>query len=419
MSSFLDRLGVPRRINAAGTLTRLGGALMAPEVLEAMREAASSSVDMAELQSAASRRIAALTGAEAGLVTSGASAGLTLATAACLAGWDAARMAALPDTARMPARMLMLRTHRNSYDHAVRLAGAQIVDVGHNDRGTGAGVRGVEPWEIESAVDAQTAGFVFVAGAGGAAGTGALPVVVEVMHRHGLPVVVDAAAQLPPAAHLRRFVEQGADLVVFSGGKALGGPQASGLLLGRRALVGSALLQMMDMDVHPATWAPAELVDTARLRGTPLHGIGRGFKVGKEEVAGLLCALERFVACDETARAEAWTQRLRAIAAGLNGAPRLQAVLLEARPGGRAVPALELTVGAGGRGDPAAAAALCRQLQAQDRPVHLAEDRLDEGVLLVNPIALAPQDDAALVAGLRAALAQGAEGPGRSTASAP
>lgn len=401
MSSFLDRLGVPRRINAAGTLTRLGGSLMAPEVLEAMREAASSSVDMAELQSAASRRIAALTGAEAGLVTSGASAGLTLAAAACLAGWDAARMAALPDSRGMPARVLMLRTHRNSYDHALRLAGAQIVDIGHNDRGAGAGVRGVEPWEIESAIDAQTAAFVFVAGASGGA---SLAAVAEVMHRHGLPLIVDAAAQLPPASNLRRFVAEGADLVVFSGGKAIGGPQASGLLIGRRALVGSALLQMMDMDVHPATWAPAALVDTGRLRGTPLHGIGRGFKVGKEEIAGLLCALERFAARDEAAQIDVWTQRLHAIADGLRGQPLLRAVLREAGPGGRAVPGLELQVGADGRPDPAAAAALCRRLQAQARPVHLAEDRLDEGVLAINPLALSPQDDAALVAGLVAAL---------------
>lgn len=406
MSSFLDRLGVPRRINAAGTLTRLGGSLMAPEVLEAMREAASSSVDMAELQSAASRRIAALTRAEAGLVTSGASAGLTLAAAACLAGWDAARMAALPDSRGMPARVLMLRTHRNSYDHALRLAGAQIVDVGHNDRGTGAGVRGVEPWEIESAIDAQTAAFVFVAGASGGA---SLPAVAEVVHRHGLPLIVDAAAQLPPASNLRRFVAEGADLVVFSGGKAIGGPQASGLLIGRRALVGSALLQMMDMDVHPATWAPAALVDTGRLRGTPLHGIGRGFKVGKEEIAGLLCALERFAARDEAAQVDAWTRRLRTIAEGLRGQPLLQVELREAGPGGRAVPGLMLTVVAGQRPDPAAAATLCRRLQAQARPVHLAEDRLDEAVLAINPIALSPEDDAALVAGLVAALATSPE----------
>jgi L-seryl-tRNA(Ser) seleniumtransferase len=310
-------------------------------------------------------------------------------------------MAALPDSRGMPARVLMLRTHRNSYDHALRLAGAQIVDIGHNDRGAGAGVRGVEPWEIESAIDAQTAAFVFVAGASGGA---SLAAVAEVVHRHGLPLIVDAAAQLPPASNLRRFVAEGADLVVFSGGKAIGGPQASGLLIGRRALVGSALLQMMDMDVHPATWAPAALVDTGRLRGTPLHGIGRGFKVGKEEIAGLLCALERFAARDEAAQIDVWTQRLHAIADGLRGQPLLRAVLREAGPGGRAVPVLELQVGADGRPDPAAAAALCRRLQAQARPVHLAEDRLDEAVLAINPLALSPQDDAALVAGLVAAL---------------
>ena len=310
-------------------------------------------------------------------------------------------MAALPDTRGMPAGVLMHRTHRNTYDHAVRLAGGCIVDIGHNDRGTGAGVRSLEPWEIESALDAQTAAFVFVASP---EALPLLPTVLEVMHRHGLPVVVDAAAQLPPRENLCRFVEMGADLVVFSGGKALQGPQSTGLLIGRRDLIGSALLQMMDMDVHPATWAPAELVDTARLRGTPLHGIGRGFKVGKEEIAGLLCALERFAARDEAAQIDVWTQRLHAIADGLRGQPLLRAVLREAGPGGRAVPGLELQVGADGRPDPAAAAALCRRLQAQARPVHLAEDRLDEAVLAINPLALSPQDDAALVAGLVAAL---------------
>jgi len=153
MADIYTRLGVPRRINAAGTLTRLGGSLMDPEVLQAMVDAAGASVDIAELQSAASRAIATATGAQAGIVTSGASAALTLATAACLARWDVARMAALPDTASMPNRVLMARSHRNSYDHAVRAAGARIVDIGYNDRGTGAGIRGLEAWEITAAID--------------------------------------------------------------------------------------------------------------------------------------------------------------------------------------------------------------------------------------------------------------------------
>ena len=123
----------------------------------------------------------------------------------------------------------------------------------------------------------------------------------QTVHAHGLPVIVDAAAQLPPRDNLRRFIAAGADLVLFSGGKAIGGPQSSGILAGRRDLIGSALVQMMDMDVHPQTWSASPLIDRSALRGIPHHGIGRGFKVGKEEIAGLLTALALFTARDEAA----------------------------------------------------------------------------------------------------------------------
>ena len=386
MTDIYQRLGVARRINAAGTLTRLGGSLMEAEVLQAMREAATASVDMAELQAAASRAISAATGAQAGIVTSGAAAGLTLATAACLAGWDVARIAALPDTRAMPNRVLMARTHRNSYDHAIRAAGAQIVDIGHNDRGTGAGVRGLEAWEIDAAIDAQTVALVFVATAHTVAD---LPHVVACMHRHNLPVIVDAAAQLPPRSNLRRFIGAGADLVVFSGGKAIGGPQASGLLAGRSDLVGSALLQMLDMDVNPQTWSPPALIDRQALGGIPHHGIGRGFKVGKEEIAGLLVALERFVARDEPAAAARATDRLRVIAAALAAEPGITTRLLDADEA-TPVPLLELAV-------QGSAHALSRRLQLGDPPVHLSERLADDGILTINPQTLRPDDDAVLV----------------------
>lgn len=383
---ILSHLGVPRRINVAGTLTRLGGSLMEPEVLQAMAQAAQASVDIAGMQSAASGVIARVTGAQAGIVTSGASAGLTLATAACLAGWDVRRMAALPDTRGMPHQVLMARTHRNSYDHAIRLAGAQIVDIGHNDRGTGAGIRGLEPWEIDAAVNEQTAAMVFVATAQTADD---LPAVLDRMHGHGLPVIVDAAAQLPPRANLRRFIADGADLVVFSGGKAIGGPQSSGILAGRRDLVGSALLQMMDMDVSPQTWSPAALIDRSALQGIPHHGIGRGFKVGKEEIAGLVCALERFVARDEAAHAQALTARLQAMADALAGVAGLSTRLI---PGTDRAPIPSLELHAGAR-----AQALVGRLQAGDPPVHVGERLADAGILAIHPQTLRPEDDAVLV----------------------
>jgi D-glucosaminate-6-phosphate ammonia-lyase len=393
VQSLHERLGVVRRINGAGTLTRLGGSLMAPQVLDAMREAALASVDIAEMQTAASARIADATGAQAGIVTSGASAALTLATAACLARWDVARMAALPDTTGMPNRVLMARTHRNSYDHAIRVAGAHIVDIGHNDRGTGAGIRGLEPWEIDAAINDQTVAFVFVANEDTAA---ALPMVVQTVHAHGLPVIVDAAAQLPPRDNLRRFIAAGADLVLFSGGKAIGGPQSSGILAGRRDLIGSALVQMMDMDVHPQTWSASPLIDRTSLKGIPHHGIGRGFKVGKEEIAGLLTALQMFTTRDEAAFADSLRQRLQAMADGLAGAAPALTVRLETGAGATTIPILELQV-------TGSAQQLSQKLQHGAPPVHLGEGRMEAGTLTLNLLTVRKEDDTILVSCLLAA----------------
>jgi D-glucosaminate-6-phosphate ammonia-lyase len=243
-------LGVRPRINAAGALTRLGGAVMAPEVVAAMTAAARASVDIGELQDAASERIAQATGAEAGLVTTGAATALTLAAAAAIVRWDVAKMAALPHAGSFPHDILIPRTHRTGYAHALAASGARLVDIGHNDRGTGAGVRGLEAWEIETALSPSVVAVAFSANATSIVD---LPTVAAVCRANGIPLIVDAAAQLPPKENLKRFIAMGADLVAFSGGKALGGPQASGILAGRRDLVASALLQQLDMDVSPET----------------------------------------------------------------------------------------------------------------------------------------------------------------------
>lgn len=385
MTDIYANLGVKRRINAAGTLTRLGGSLMAPEVLDAMREAAQGSVDIGELQSAASRLVAEATGAEAGLVTSGASAALTLAAAACLTGYDIARMARLPDTRDMPNEIVVIRMHRTAYDHALRAAGATIVDIGHNDRGTGAGVRGIEGWEIEAALGPRTAAFAFTATP---ETKHDLPAVAAVCHAHGVPVIVDAAAQLPPVANLRAFIAAGADLVVFSGGKAIGGPQSTGILAGRRDLVAAALLQQLDMDVVPERWSAPDFVDRAKVPAPPHHGIGRGFKVGKEEIVGLLVALERFVGTDDLARLRSHEARLGRIADALRGA-RTAVV-----PG--KVPTLEIAADN-------AAQALAR-LATHEPPVHVGERKVAAGVLIVDLQAVRPEDDAILISALRDAL---------------
>src|ERR1700704_5262805 len=230
MNDPYKSLGVRRRINAAGALTRLGGAVMAPEVVAAMVAASGAPGDIGGLQDAASGRIAQATGAEAGLVPAGAAAALTLAAAASIARWDVAKMAALPHAEAFPHDILIPRTHRTGYARALAASGARLIDIGHNDRGTGAGVRGLEAWEIETALSPSVVAVAFSANATSLVD---LPTVAAVCRANGVPVIVDAAAQLPPKENLKRFIAMGADLVAFSGGKALGGPQASGILAAR------------------------------------------------------------------------------------------------------------------------------------------------------------------------------------------
>jgi L-seryl-tRNA(Ser) seleniumtransferase len=199
--------------------------MMRPEVTAAMAEAAGQCVDMAELEAHASQVIADLTGAEAGYVASGAAACLLLATAACVTGLEPGRMARLPQTAGMKNEVIVVRSQRNFYDHAVRAAGVHLVEVGLPDRYAGAGVRDAEPWEIADAITDLTAAVFYVADR---SARPSLPDVVKVAHAAGVPVIVDAAPQLPPQANLKRFIAEGADLVAFSGGKAINGPQATG-----------------------------------------------------------------------------------------------------------------------------------------------------------------------------------------------
>jgi L-seryl-tRNA(Ser) seleniumtransferase len=258
----------------------------------------------------------------------------------------------LPDARGLKHRVLIPRSHRNFYDHAVRAAGAELVEVGIADRFSGAGIRDTEAWELGAAIDEQTAAVCYVASP---QAQPPLEQVVEVARAAGVPVLVDAAAQLPPAANLRRFIQAGADLVVFSGGKAIGGPQASGILCGRRDLVAAAALQQLDFDVLPELWRPpAGLIPRERLPGAPHHGLGRPCKVGKEQIVGLITALELFVEEDPHARRRRWLnllQELSATCAGIAGTivelrddpRRAEVPMLWLRlDDGAAMPALEL-----------------------------------------------------------------------------
>lgn len=325
--SIYEELDVPEVINGMGTKTRLSGTRMRPEAANAMRDAANGFARISDLQARASVLIAEVTGAEAGYVPSGAAAALTLAAAACIAGDDLKRMARLPRTENVPADIVIPRTHRNGYDHALRAAGANLIEVGNNDFTLGSGATNVERWEIDAAIGPETVAVAYTANP---KTEPSLETTIEVAHANDVPVIVDAASQLPPSRNLSRFTEAGADLVAFSGGKAIRGPQATGILAGNEKLIRSVALQHLDMHANAAVWIPSDLIDPASLPGVPRQGLGRSMKVGKEEVVGLIRALEEFVAEDDDTILTKWHHRAERIADGLASSPMLSVTLRNA-----------------------------------------------------------------------------------------
>ena len=385
-SSVYDDIGVPRVINAAGTKTRIGGSLIREEAVEAMAAAAAGFARISDLQAHASDLIAEVTGADAGYVTSGASAAMTMGAAAAIAGDDLGVMARLPDTEGVASEIVMARTHRTGYDHAFRVAGAEIVDVGSNDYHLGTGAANVEPWEIADAISEETAAVGYVQKP---YTQPPLEAVVEVAHEHGVPVIVDAAAELPPVENLERFVEMGVDLVAFSGGKAIRGPQSTGFLAGRKDLIESAALQHLDMHAAEPAWEPpADLFDTEKLDGVPRQGIGRGFKVGKEELVGFITALELFVEEDHEAVAEEWRARSERVAAQLERLGGIETSIAAAEKTAVAPEVVVRIDPSPGTSAGASAAELVRQLRLEDPRVYVGADRLGESAFTINPMCL-------------------------------
>lgn len=378
--SIYGRRGVPTVINAVGSHTRISGSLMRPEAVEAMAEAATEFVHMADLQAHASELVAEVTGAETGLVTNGAAAGLTLAAAACMAGDDYSVMNRLPNTDGVPDEIVIPRAHRNQYEVAFRAAGAELVGVGLNElHPFEGGSEDVERWELDAAISDETAAIAYVDRPHNLLELGD---VVEVARDNDVPVIVDAAAELPPKDNLTRYIREGANLVAFSGGKAIRGPQSSGILAGDRDLIRSAALQMLPTGVHEGIWdPPRSLIETEDLPGMPRHGIGRGMKVGKEEIVGLVRALELFLEEDEDAMLTECNTRARHIADRLSENDLLDVRLTD--PGdttAQSTVIAELDETAAGT----TALELVRLLHGEDPRVFVGEGHVDDGVITIN-----------------------------------
>jgi uncharacterized pyridoxal phosphate-dependent enzyme len=290
--SIYEELGVRPFINAAGAYSIFGGALMREEVLEGMQEVSRRSVSIVELQDAVGRKIAGLLGCEAALVTAGCASSLLLATAACLAGKDPEKVRRLPEITGVKNEVIMQRAHRFEYDHAIRNAGAKIVEI-------------ESAQELNAAVSERTA-MLFFLNSADSKGKIHREEFARLANGLKIPVLIDAAADLPPVENLHVLTRMGYDLVGFSGGKSLRGPQCSGLLLGRK-----------------------DLIEAAFANDSPKSdSVGRVSKVGKEEIIGLYRALQLFLATDHDAEWKEWERRVAVIAGQLSAIPGVRASMV-------------------------------------------------------------------------------------------
>ena len=285
VASIYQRLGVKTFINAYGTLTTLSGTLMPAEVVKAMEEASQNFVQIHDLQEKVGKRLAELIGCEGAFVTAGGSASLCLATCAVTAGDDRAKMRQLPDLTGMKSEIVIQKGHRSGYDHAFRMVGVKLIEVETEE-------------ETRKAINANTAAVAFVLSHNNLEYKVDLETMIDIAHKAGLPLILDAAAEIPPIENLTKFPKMGADLVAFSGGKNLRGPQCSGLLLGRK-----------------------DLIQKAYANCSPSNFLPRIAKVGKEEVVGLMTAVELALRKDGAAERREYHNMLDRVAVHLKDVP--------------------------------------------------------------------------------------------------
>jgi L-seryl-tRNA(Ser) seleniumtransferase len=274
---YFKELGVRPLINAAGTYTMFTASLMMPEVMEAINYASKQFVRIAELHDAVGKRIAELLGAEAAMVSAGAASALTLGTAGVLTGMDQKKVLQLPDLTGMKSEVIVQKSHRVGYDHAIRNCGVKLVEVETRE-------------ELLRAINPKTAMMFFLNWANND-GQIKDQEFAQIGIDKGIPTMTDCAADALPLENMTRFNKMGFSMVVFSGGKGIRGPQSAGVLMGKK-----------------------EIIAAARLNGPPNGDtIGRGMKVNKEELLGMMVAIETFMKKDHASEWKEWERRVALI----------------------------------------------------------------------------------------------------------
>jgi D-glucosaminate-6-phosphate ammonia-lyase len=282
---YFAELGVRTFINAAGTYTALTASMMPKEVMEAIQYASKHYVPLSELHDKVGERIASMIGSEAAMVTSGAAGAMMVGTAGCLTGTDRKAIQQLPDLTGLKSEVIIQKSHRFGYDHAVRACGVKLIEVETAE-------------DLERAASDRTAMMLFYNN-NDSVGKIKREVFIALGKKHKIPTFNDAAADAPPVENLSKYIKMGFDLVAFSGGKGIRGPQSAGLLFGRK-----------------------DLIQAARMNTSPNGDtIARGLKINKEEMLGMFVALELFMNRDHQAQWKEWERRVKVIADSVRGLP--------------------------------------------------------------------------------------------------
>jgi len=372
---MLRELGAGRIINAVGSTTLTGGSILSKKVLAAMNEASQVYLDMPELHEKAGRYVARMLGVEAAFITSGAAAGLVLSASACITRGDLEKIRRVPRTEGMRNEIIVQGMHRNMYDRNLELAGAKIVEVGDDKQTDESEFRAAFTDVVYFVWDPQE---------------GVLPLerVIAIAHEHGVPVITDAAAELPPVENLTRFLKMGSDIVIFSGGKDIAGPNDTGLILGRKELVdvcrrlGPHSYEVIDPKLNP-------------YRRTIVF-TGRPMKTSKEDIVGLITALTEYLEVDHDKRIERYERRVEKMvkALSLQKTAKVRKIWPPyGHPRPLTIPRLELELKT-----PKAAQALVAGLKKGDIPILVWNI---ENKVFVNPQCVAEEEDAVIVSRLK------------------
>lgn len=366
--NIYEKLNIKKYINAHDTYTVYGGSRIDSDIIDAMTQISKHFVNIHDLQRNLGKRIANMSKNEAAYITNGAAGALQLCAAVCLASGNIANYYKLPDTNGVKSEIIMLKCQRNAYDKSVLTTGAKIIEVGDADE--------TFDWDIINRINDNTAAIFYFPSDNYKRASLPLEQVIKVAHDKGIPVVVDAAAQLPPVENLWNYTQMGADMVIFSGGKTLSGPQDSGIIVGK-----------------------AKYIDDCIRFGAPAHGICRSSKASRESMVGLYVAIEKYLRLDQCANKQRLHKILDEFESKLSDIDILKFTRINKGPVGQDYPRLFCRIN-----DRITASEIAERMEKMDIGIYVGVEE-DTNSIYISPLNLNNEEVSIVIESLKECLA--------------